>query len=93
VSSPESPALFCDKQVRGLLLRPYDRVRVYRVVDDKEQDTVVAALLRAKQQLKTKSIVLEFYEKENWKTWLYPATGRSGGSRGAETPIRRDVIK
>ena len=93
VSSPGHPAFFCGKGVRGLFLRPYDRVRVYGVVNSSGQDTLIAAIVRAKQQLRTRPIVVDFYEKENWITWSDPKTGRSGGDRRAEMPIRRNVIK
>lgn len=93
VSVPGHPALFCDKDVSGVPFRTFDHARIYGVIDRRQQDLVVASLRRARQQLKTSPIAAEFYEKENWKTWSDPATGRSGGDRGPETPIRRVVIK
>jgi len=93
VSSPGAPAFFCDKGVSGLLLTSYDEVSVYSVVGSGQQDAVITALVQAKQQLKTRRIIVNFYEKENWTTWSDPATGRSGGDRGPETPIRQVVIK
>jgi hypothetical protein len=90
---PGYPAFFCGKDVRGVFLRPFDHVKVYGVIDRSQQDLVVANLKRARQQLKTRLIIADFYEKENWKTWSDPATGRSGGERGPETPTRRIVIE
>jgi hypothetical protein len=93
VSAPNSPAFFCDKETRGAFFRPFDHVRIYRVVDRTEQDTVTDSLVHARQRLRTKPIIVDFYEKENWTTWSDPATGRSGGERGPETPIRQLIIK
>lgn len=93
LSSPGHPALFCDKGIRGVLLKPYDRVSIYGISDGSQQEAAVAALGQAKQQLKTKPIIVEFYEKENWANWSGPKAGRSGGDRGPETPIRRVIIK
>jgi hypothetical protein len=93
LSSPGHPALFCDKGIGGVLLRPYDRVSIYGVSVDSQQEAAVDALGQAKQQLKTKPIIVEFYENENWTNWSDPKTGRSGGNRGLETPIRRVIIK
>jgi hypothetical protein len=93
VSVPGHPGCFCGKGVRGFFLRPVDHVQSYGVIDEGHQDLVIASLKRARQQLTTRPIVAEFYQKENWRTWSDPATGRSGGTRGPETPIRRIVIK
>ena len=93
VSVPPHPGLFCGKDLRGPFLRPVDHVQIYGVIDERQQDLVIAGLKRARQQLKTRTIVADFYQKENWRTWSDPATGRSGGTRGPETPIRRIVIK
>jgi hypothetical protein len=93
VSTPNAAALFCDREVRGVFLRSFDHIRVYGVVDRKGQDVVTASVISSRQRLKTKPIVLDFYEKENWKTWSDAATGRSGGDRGPEAAIRRVVIK
>jgi hypothetical protein len=93
VSSPGNPALFCDKGVKGMFLTKFDRVNIYGVLDTNEQQVVIDRLKNAKRRLKTKPIQLEFFEKENWKTWSDPKTGRSGGDRGPETPIWQAVIE
>jgi hypothetical protein len=54
VSTPGRPALFCDKGIHGPFFAPDDQVIVYGVIDGTEQDAILAALARAKQQLRTK---------------------------------------
>lgn len=92
VSNPSRPAFFCEKGLQGVRLRSFDHVQIYGVTDLNQQDVLVAHLRLARQRLKTRMIIVDFYEKENWKPWSDPATGRSGGERGPETAIRRTVI-
>ncbi len=93
ISVPGRPAFFCDADVRGLLMRRFDHIRIYSVVDKNEQESIIQTLKRTREQLKTRHMLVEFYEKENWKTWSDPATGNRGGERGPETPMRKTVIK
>lgn len=89
ISSPGLPALSCNADVSGFLFRRFDHVRVYGVIDAGKQDSIFQILQKARQQGKIKPVLLEFYDKENWKTWSHPATGTSGGDRGPETVIRK----
>lgn len=88
-----SPAIFCDVEVKSFFLKRFDHVRIYGVTDKGQQDSIVRSLERSREQSKTRQLVADFYEKENWKTWSDPTTGRRGGERGPETPIRKVVIK
>ena len=74
-------------------MRRFDHIRTYGVVGNREQDSVVEILTRTHERLKTRPMVVEFYGKENWKTWSSPATGNSGGDRGPETPVRTVEIR
>jgi hypothetical protein len=93
ISVPGRPAFFCDADVRGVLMRRFDHIRIYGVVDNTEQNSVIETLKRTHEHLKTRPILVDFYEKENWKTWSSPATGNSGGERGPETPVRTVAIR
>jgi hypothetical protein len=88
LSQPGSPGIFCDLGVHFPLLRSYDHIFIYSVLDGREQDSILADVQRAGGPPHARPILLQFFEKENWKTWSDPATGRSGGSRGPETPLR-----
>lgn len=92
ISSPGQPAVFCNKEVDGLLLRPVEHIRIYGVVDPKEQDAVLNAVEKRPAKMNAGRIVVEFYERENWKTWTDASTGNRGGERGPETPIRRGFV-
>ncbi len=93
VSTPGRPAIFCNAEVRGFLLKRFDHVRIYGVTDKNQQDSILEALGHGKTQSKPREMTVDFYEKENWKTWSDPGTGRRGGDRGPESPIRQVFIK
>jgi hypothetical protein len=92
-SSPGSPAIFCDLGVHFPFLRSYDSVFIYGVVDPAEQDPILANLRSHHAAAQTHRILVRFIAKENWRTWSDPAAGRSGGSRGPETPLRQVWIE
>jgi hypothetical protein len=85
VSEPGSPAISCDLGVHFPLLRSYYDVFIYGV-NKTEQDAILADLRAFQSKTHTLKILVRFYEKENWKTWSDPKSGRTGGSRGPETP-------
>jgi hypothetical protein len=87
VSEPGSPAISCDLGVHFPLLRTYFTVFIYGVLDRGQQGAIVADLRTIHRACQTPRILVQFFEKENWRTWSDPETGRSGGSRGPETPI------
>jgi hypothetical protein len=93
VSTPGRPAIFCDAEARGFFLTRFDHVRIYGVTDKNQQDSILEALGHKQTQSKLRKITVDFYEKENWKTWSDPGTGRRGGERGLEAPIRQVFIK
>ncbi len=66
---------------------PTTRVFIYGVLDKGEQDAIVVDLRTFHRASQTPRILVQFFEKENWRTWSDPKSGRSGGSRGPETPI------
>ena len=39
-----------------------------------------------------KRILVQFFDKENWRPWSDPSSGRSGGNRGPEHPIATQWI-
>jgi hypothetical protein len=84
---------FCDVEVKIFFLKRFDHVRIYGVTDKGQQDSIVRSLERSREQSKTRRLVADFDEKENWRTWSDPTTGSRGGERGPETPIRKVVIK
>ena len=88
ISQPGSPGIFCDLGVHFPLLQSYDHIFIYSVLDGREQDSILADVQRARGSPHPRPILVQFFQKENWKTWSDPATGRSGGSRGPETPLR-----
>jgi hypothetical protein len=87
VSEPGRPAIFCDLGVHFPLLRSYETVFIYGVLDKGQQDSIIADLRSFHRASPTRKILVQFFEKENWKTWSDPGSGRSGGSRGPESPI------
>ena len=93
VSAPDRPGIFCDVELRGLLLQRFDHVRIYGVTDKDQQDAIVAILKPLRVQSQGRELTVDFYEKENWKTWSDPATHNRAGERGPETSMRQVVIK
>jgi hypothetical protein len=89
ISEPGRPAVFCDLGVHFPLLRSYNSVFIYGVLDKSQQDSIVADVRGFRSQSHTRKILVQFFAKENWKTWSDPAAGRSGGSRGAESALVR----
>ena len=87
VSQPNTPAAFCELGVHFPLLRTYFTVFIYGVLDRTQQDEILASLRSAPRGPNAKKILVQFFEKENWRAWSDPASGRSGGNRGPETPI------
>jgi hypothetical protein len=87
VSQPGKSAAFCELGVHFPLLRTYFTVFIYGVLDPTQQDAIVASLRNAPRGPNAKKILVQFFDKENWRPWSDPASGRSGGSRGPETPI------
>jgi hypothetical protein len=86
-SVPGSPAIFCDLGVHLPILRSYDGIFIYGVLGKDEQRSIVEDLQAFYRTSHPHKIFVQFFEKENWRTWSDPATGRSGGSRGPESPI------
>ncbi len=93
ISEPGSPAVFCDLGVHFPLLRSYESVFIYGVLDKGEQESIIGDLRGLHRTSPTRKILVQFFEKENWKTWSDPGSGRSGGSRGPETPILKVWIE
>jgi len=93
VSEPGSPAIFCELGVHFPLLRTYYSVYIYGVLDKREQDSVVGNLRTYHRASHIPKILVQFFEEENWKSWSDPKSGRSGGSRGPETPIAKAWIE
>jgi hypothetical protein len=92
ISSPGQAAIFCDRAIRLPLLSRYEKVYVYGVTDGAAQDAIVRTLRDFRDQRNTGKVLVQFFEKENWNTWSDHATGRSGGRRGTETPLRSEWI-
>lgn len=92
-STPGSPGIFCDLGVHLPALTSYDTVFIYGVVGQHEQDEIAGTLNDFRRASHTRRILLQFFEKENWKMWSDPKTGSGGGARGPETPIRKVWIK
>jgi hypothetical protein len=93
VSQPGNPAIFCDLGVHFPFLRSYDSLFIYGVLDSAEQDAILSDLRNHHTRTPTHRMLVRFISKENWRTWSDPATGRSGGSRGPETPLRTEWIE
>jgi hypothetical protein len=91
VSQPNTPAAFCELGVHFPLLRTYFTVFIYGVLDRAQQDAIVTSLRNAPRP-NAKKILVQFFEKENWRPWSDPNSGRSGGNRGPETPIATQWI-
>jgi hypothetical protein len=81
-STPGSPVTFCDVEVKIFFLKRFDHVRIYGVTDKGQQDSIVRSLERSREQSKARQLVADFDEKENWKTWSDPTTGRRGENVG-----------
>jgi hypothetical protein len=87
VSEPGTPAAFCELGVHPPLLRTYFTVFIYGVLDRTKQAAILDSLRQASRGSHPQEMVVKFYEREDWKPWSDPSSGRSGGSRGPETPI------
>jgi len=75
VSEPGSPAISCDVGVHFPFLRTYYSVRIYGVLDKHEQDAIVGDLQSIHRNSNTQKILVEFFAKENWRTWSDSASG------------------
>ena len=93
ISTPGQPGIFCDREVQLPLLTHYKKVYVYGVTQPNAQDAIVQTLEQFHRDQKSDRILVQFFDKENWVTWSDPATGRNGGRRGAETPLRTLWVK
>ena len=93
ISTPGSPAIFCDAAVHFPLLNIYDNVFIYGVLAPINQDAIESSLREFHNTSRTRPILLQFFAKENWRTWSDPNSARSGGNRGPETPIRKAWIR
>ncbi len=93
VSTPGSPGVFCDRAIQLPFLKHYEKVYVYGVTDAGAQDAILTTLRDFNSVHHQGRILVAFFAKENWQTWSDPATGRSGGRRGPETPARSLWIK
>lgn len=87
VSQPGRPGAFCELGVHFPLLRTYFTVFIYGVLDRTQQNAIVDSLRTAPRGPSARKILVEFFEKENWRPWSDSSSGRSGGNRGPETPI------
>ncbi len=92
-SAPGEPGIFCSKGVRFPFLTSYDTLFVYGVTDKSAQDSIVKTLEDARRESHIRDVFVRFFDRENWKTWSDPDSGRSGGERGPETPIREAWIR
>jgi len=93
ISQPGSPAIFCELGVHFPFLRSYDSIFIYGVVDRVEQDAILSDLSNYRRSAPAHRILVRFIAHENWRAWSDPTTGRSGGSRGPETPLRAEWIE
>jgi hypothetical protein len=91
ISQHGKPAAFCELGVHFPLLRTYFTVFIYGVLDRTQQDAIVSSL-RSAPRPNAKRILVQFFEKENWRPWSDPSSGRSGGNRGPEHPIATQWI-
>jgi hypothetical protein len=91
VSQPGKAAAFCELGVHFPLLRTYFTVFIYGVIDRAQQDAIVNSIRRAPRP-NQKRILVQFFDRENWRPWSDPNSGRSGGNRGPETPIATQWI-
>jgi hypothetical protein len=91
VSTPGRPAIFCDAKARGLLSKRFAHLRIYGVTDKSQQDSILETL--EARQPHSREVTVAFYEKENWKTWSDSGTGKRGGEREPEIPIREASIR
>jgi hypothetical protein len=89
LSQPGHPAIACELGVHLPLLQSYETVYVYGVTQPAEQDSIAAELRAAHRASHQHRMLVRFIDKENWRTWSDPSTGRSGGSRGPETTQRK----
>jgi len=87
-SRPGSPALSCDLGVRYPFLLRFDDIKIYGVTDQGHQDAIIETLKSYRHHTRTKPLLVQFYEKENWQVWSNPSTGVQGGKRGPEVPLR-----
>jgi hypothetical protein len=93
VSVPGHTAMFCELGVHFPLLRTYETIDFYGVLQSSEQDAILADLRVEHDKNRHHRMLVRFIEKENWRAWSDPAAGRSGGSRGPETPTRQVWIE
>jgi hypothetical protein len=92
VSQPNTPGAFCELGVHFPFLRTYFTVFIYGVLDRTQQDSILASLRNVPRGPNAKRILVQFFDKENWRPWSDPGSGRSGGNRGPEHPIATQWI-
>jgi hypothetical protein len=92
-SQPGRPGIFCDLAVQLPFLTRYDKVYIYGITDRASQDLITHTLQEFRARYHSKKILVQFFERENWRTWSNPDTGTHGAERGRETPIRFVWIK
>src|ERR1700719_4762603 len=79
VSAVTSRHRLCDLGVRFPLLKTYYSVYICGVLDKREQDSVVGNLRTYHRASHIPKILVQFFEKENWRAWSDPKSGRRGG--------------
>ena len=81
VSIPSRPAFFCEKGLQGVRLSSFDHVKIYGVTDRNQQDVLVAHMRLARQRLKTRMIIVDFYEKKLVTLgWTLHGEGQEGNA-------------
>jgi hypothetical protein len=89
VEQPRS--ILCHTEVRGLLLRLWTVVDVWRVLDQSQAAIVEAIRVERRRLAQAKPTLVRFREREVWL--VYGNVGGSGFKRGEERVLRTVVIR
>jgi hypothetical protein len=92
-SAPGHPGMSCPLEVQMPFLIRYEKAYIYGVTDGPWQDSIARTLQEFRARYHSRKILVQFFDRENWKTWSNPDTGAHGGERGPEIPIRLIWIK
>jgi len=92
ISVPNRKGVLGNSAMYGMFFTRFDVIMIYGVDRSDSQDRILQEFVSYRRTYHTRPLRVKFYERENWAIWKRPG-GASGGSRGPEIIIRREVIR
>jgi hypothetical protein len=91
IAEPPRLAVACSTAQHGVLLRQFNQIDVWGVVDDHQQRAVLSALQRVRSAGRSAPVHVRFWEKENWGKCPPPSRPQAR-CRGPEMIVRTAVV-